>query len=93
MGIDPNETDDNVSEEEIRMMVDAGSEKGTIDHQEKEFIQNVFEFNDIMAGGIATHRFRHEVGGVHRFFKHLFFGSVGYAEVVLGVEYAYHVIR
>ena len=30
MGIDPNETDDNVSEEEIRMMVDAGSEKGTI---------------------------------------------------------------
>ena len=37
--------------------------------------------------------FRHEVGGVHRFFKHLFFGSVGYAEVVLGVEYAYHVIR
>ena len=56
IGIDPNETDDNVSEEEIRMMVDAGSEKGTIDHQEKEFIQNVFEFNDIMAGEIATHR-------------------------------------
>ena len=55
-GIDPNETDDNVSEEEIRMMVDAGSEKGTIDHQEKEFIQNVLEFNDIMAGEIATHR-------------------------------------
>ena len=27
-----------------------------IDHQEKEFIQNVFEFNDIMAGTIATHR-------------------------------------
>lgn len=56
MGIDPNEAEDNVSEEEIRMMVDAGSEKGTIDHQEKEFIQNVFEFNDIMAGEIATHR-------------------------------------
>ena len=55
-GIDPNETEDQVSEEEIRMLVDAGSEKGTIDHQEKEFIQNVFEFNDIMAGTIATHR-------------------------------------
>lgn len=55
-GIDPNETEDRVSEEEIRMLVDAGSEKGTIDHQEKEFIQNVFEFNDIMAGTIATHR-------------------------------------
>ena len=55
-GIDPNEAEDQVSEEEIRMMVDAGSEKGTIDHQEKEFIQNVFEFNDIMVGNIATHR-------------------------------------
>ena len=55
-GIDPNEVDDQVSEEEIRMMVDAGSEKGTIDHQEKEFIQNVFEFNDIDVGDIATHR-------------------------------------
>ena len=37
-------------------MVDVGSEKGTIEHQEKEFIQNVFEFNDIMAESIATHR-------------------------------------
>lgn len=55
-GIDPNEAEDQVSEEEIRMLVDAGSEKGTIDHQEKEFIQNVFEFNDITAGAIATHR-------------------------------------
>lgn len=55
-GIDPNEAEDQVSEEEIRMLVDAGSEKGTIDHQEKEFIQNVFEFNDIIAGDIATHR-------------------------------------
>jgi len=55
-GIDPNEAEDQVSEEEIRMMVDAGSEKGTIDHEEKEFIQNVFEFNDIDVGDIATHR-------------------------------------
>ncbi len=55
-GIDPNETEDQVSEEEIRMMVDAGSEKGTIDHEEKEFIQNVFEFDDTIVGDIATHR-------------------------------------
>lgn len=55
-GIDPNESDDEVSEEEIRMMVDAGSEKGTIDTQEKEFIQNVFEFNDITAEDVAIHR-------------------------------------
>lgn len=55
-GIDPSETEDEVSEEEIRMLVDAGSEKGIIAYQEKEFIQNVFEFDDINAGDIATHR-------------------------------------
>ena len=55
-GIDPTEADDEVSEEEIRMMVDAGSETGTIDYEEKEFIQNVFEFDDLMVGEIATHR-------------------------------------
>ncbi|MBR3766885.1 MAG: HlyC/CorC family transporter [Clostridia bacterium] len=56
MGIDPNEHDETVSEEEIRMMVDAGSEKGTIDEEEKELIQNVFEFDDLSADDIATHR-------------------------------------
>lgn len=55
-GIDPNEHEETVSEEEIRMMVDAGSEKGTIDEEEKELIQNVFEFDDLSADDIATHR-------------------------------------
>ncbi len=39
LGIDPNAETEEVSEEEIRMMVDVGSEKGTIDQDEKEFIQ------------------------------------------------------
>ncbi len=56
LGIDPNAHDSEVSEEEIRMMVDVGSEKGAIDNHEKEFIQNVFEFDDITAADIATHR-------------------------------------
>ena len=56
LGIDPNETDEQVNEEEILMMVDAGSEKGAIDKQEKEFIQNVFEFDDLTAEEIAVHR-------------------------------------
>ena len=56
MGIDPNAEDDEVSEEEIRMMVDVGSEKGTIDITEKEFIQNVFEFDDLSAEEIVTRR-------------------------------------
>ena len=56
MKIDPNQEDDDVTEEEIRMMVDVGSEKGTIDNTEKELIQNVFEFDDLTAEEIATHR-------------------------------------
>lgn len=54
--IDPNAADDDVSEEDIRMMVDAGSEKGAIDSTEKEFIQNVFEFDDLAVEEIAVHR-------------------------------------
>ncbi len=56
LGINPDAKEDEVSEEEIRMMVDVGSQKGVIDHEEKKFIQNVFEFDDITAGEIATHR-------------------------------------
>lgn len=56
IGIDPDSNDESVTEEEIRMMVDEGSEKGTIDTEEKELIQNVFEFDDKSADEIATHR-------------------------------------
>ena len=56
MGIDPNAKDDEVSEEDIRLMVDTGSQSGAIDHEEKEFIQNVFEFDDLTASDIVTHR-------------------------------------
>lgn len=55
-GIDPNQHEEDVTEEEIRMMVDVGSQKGTIDIDEKEMIQNIFEFDDITAGDIVTHR-------------------------------------
>ena len=52
--IDPNETEEDVSEEDIRMMVDVGSESGAIDKTEQEFIQNVFEFDDLTAGEAAV---------------------------------------
>lgn len=55
-GIDPNADDEDVTEEEIRMMVDAGSDAGTIDEEEKEMIQNIFEFDNISAEEICTHR-------------------------------------
>lgn len=56
MKIDPNADDGAVTEEEIRMMVDVGNEKGTIDEDEKEMIQNIFEFDDITADEICTRR-------------------------------------
>lgn len=56
LGIDPNEKDEEVSEEEIRMMVDVGSEKGVIDEEEQRMIQNVFEFDDLAVEEFATHR-------------------------------------
>ena len=45
-----------VTEEEIRMMVDVGQEKGTIEQNEKEMINNIFEFNDRTVSEIMTPR-------------------------------------
>ena len=54
-GVGENE-EETVTEEEIRMMIDQGKEKGTIEEQEKELINNVFEFNDITVSEIMRHR-------------------------------------
>ncbi len=45
-----------VTEEQIKMMVDEGEEKGSIDEEEKNLINNVFEFDDITVSEIMTHR-------------------------------------
>ncbi len=51
------ETDEEqVTEEEIKMMVDQGEESGNIKEEEKELINNVFEFNDITVSEIMRHR-------------------------------------
>ncbi|CEG25515.1 hemolysin family protein [Bacillus sp. B-jedd] len=55
-GIDPNAQEDDVTEEEIRMMVDVGKEKGAIAEAEKIMINNVFEFNNKTVSDIMTHR-------------------------------------
>ena len=55
-GIDPHASQGNVTEEEIRMMVDVGEEKGTIQQREKMMINNIFEFNNKEAEDIMTHR-------------------------------------
>ena len=48
--------DPEVKEEEIRMLVDVGSEEGSIEDSEKQMIQNIFEFNDKDVAEIMTHR-------------------------------------
>lgn len=56
IGIDPNENSEKVSEDDIRLMVDIGEEKGTIESNEKELIENIFEFNNTTAADIMVHR-------------------------------------
>ena len=56
MGIDPNAEPEEVTEEEIRMMVDMGGESGAIEETEKEMIENIFEFNNRSAEDVMTHR-------------------------------------
>ena len=54
--IDPKDTGEEVSEDEIRMMVDIGEEKGAIEAGEKEMIENIFEFNNTTAEDVMVHR-------------------------------------
>lgn len=55
-GVRPHDLEEEVTEEEIRMMVDIGSEKGAIDDDEKEMIHNIFEMDDKTVEDIMTHR-------------------------------------
>lgn len=56
MRIDPTEKEEAVTEEEIRLMVDIGQERGTIAADEREMIDNIFEFNNTTAEEIMVHR-------------------------------------
>jgi len=56
LGINPNEREDTVTEEEIRMMLMEGKKQGVIQEDENEMILNVFEFNDITIDEICNHR-------------------------------------
>lgn len=56
LGIDPEGDDNNVTEEEILMMSDAGAEKGTIDEEDNRIIKNIFAFDDLTVDQVCTHR-------------------------------------
>jgi putative hemolysin len=55
-GISDAEKADNVTEEEILMMVDAVNETGGIEESQAEMISNIFEFDDTEVGEVMTHR-------------------------------------
>ena len=56
LGINPNSKEDNVTEEEIKMMVDVGEESGVIHEAEKVMINNIFDFNNKSVSDVMTHR-------------------------------------
>lgn len=56
IGIDPNKANHDVTEEEIRMMIDVGEQDGTIDYAERDMLHNIFEFDDRTAADVMTHR-------------------------------------
>ena len=56
MGIDPKSKPSNVTEEEIRMLVDVGNKDGNIEEQDKEMIHNIFEFDYRTVEDIMSHR-------------------------------------
>ena len=56
LGIDPNAEEEEVTEEDIRALVDMGEESGAIEEAEKEMIENIFEFNNLTAENVMTHR-------------------------------------
>lgn len=56
LGVNPGEDEEQVTEEEIRMMIDLGMKKGTIRESESMMIDNIFEFDNKTAADIMTHR-------------------------------------
>ena len=56
LGIDPNEKEEPVSEEDIVIMLDAGVDEGTLDEDDIEYIKNVFKLDNLTAADIMKSR-------------------------------------
>lgn len=54
--INPKDEEEEVTEEEIRLMVSEGQEQGVIDDEESEMINNILEFDEMTAADVMTHR-------------------------------------
>lgn len=55
-GIDPDEKDEPVSEEDIVLMLDAGAGEGSLDENDIEYIKNVFKLDSMTAEDVMTPR-------------------------------------
>ncbi len=55
-GIDPNEKEEAVSEEDIVTMLDAGADEGGLDEDDVEYIKNVFKLDNLTAADVMTQR-------------------------------------
>ena len=54
--IRPDAGRESVSEEQLRALMDISEEKGAMEADEKEMIENVFDFNDTVAEDVMVHR-------------------------------------
>ena len=54
--INPDTSAEEVTEEEIRLMLDIGGESGAIEQNERTMIENIFEFNNSTAEDVMVHR-------------------------------------
>ena len=55
-GIDSDDLEEKVSEEEIRALIQAGEETGVINSEEKNMLEGIFKFDDILAKQIMIPR-------------------------------------
>ena len=56
VGIDPHEKEEPVSEEDLVLMLDAGADEGSLDHDDIEYIKNVFKLDKMTAEDVMTPR-------------------------------------
>ena len=56
LGLDPKTEEEPVTEEEIRMLLDEGSEEGNIEESDKDMINNIFDFGDTEVSELMIHR-------------------------------------
>ena len=69
--VDPDKRNDDITEDELRTIVDVGHEKGVIESEEREMINNVFDFGDAVARDVMVPRIDMVMVDVNATYKEL----------------------